>query len=75
MQKIKLNWNEKKMMNKTPYLFLTGLLFSSGLGTTSAITHLLNAGDQLVAMDDLYGGTYFFKGVGHGRIIDLRTYF
>lgn len=34
-----------------------GFAFSSGLGTTTAITALLQAGDHLVAGDDLYGGT------------------
>ena len=33
------------------------LTFSSGLAATSTITQLLKAGDHLVAMDDLYGGT------------------
>lgn len=34
-----------------------GITFSSGLGATTAITALLEAGDHLVAGDDLYGGT------------------
>ncbi|KAL6257659.1 hypothetical protein P5V15_011237 [Pogonomyrmex californicus] len=34
-----------------------GLCFSSGLGTTTAITSLMKAGDHLIAGDDLYGGT------------------
>jgi len=33
------------------------LTFSSGLAATSTITHLLNAGDHVVCMDDVYGGT------------------
>jgi len=33
------------------------LCFSSGLGTTTAITHILKAGDHIVSMDDVYGGT------------------
>jgi len=39
------------------------MLFSSGLGATTAITHLLSCGDHIVAMNDLYGGTnrYFRK--------------
>ena len=39
------------------------LCFSSGLGTTTAITHILKAGDHIVSMDDVYGGTnrYFRK--------------
>ncbi|XP_023325119.1 cystathionine gamma-lyase [Eurytemora carolleeae] len=40
-----------------------GITFSSGLAATTTITHLLNAGDHIVSMDDLYGGTnrYFRK--------------
>lgn len=34
-----------------------GITFSSGLGATTVITSLLQAGDHLVAGDDLYGGT------------------
>lgn len=33
------------------------LAFSSGLAATSTITHLLSAGDHVVCMDDVYGGT------------------
>lgn len=32
--------------------------FSSGLGATTVIANLLNAGDHVVAVDDLYGGTF-----------------
>lgn len=40
-----------------------GLLFSSGLAATTTVTHLLKAGDHIVAMNDLYGGTnrYFSR--------------
>jgi len=39
------------------------LLYASGLATTLNLTHLLNAGDHVISMDDLYGGTnrYFRK--------------
>jgi cystathionine gamma-lyase len=39
------------------------ITFSSGLAATTTITHLLSAGDHIVSMDDLYGGTnrYFRK--------------
>lgn len=39
------------------------LAFSSGLGVISAISQLLNAGDHVICMDDVYGGTnrYFSK--------------
>jgi len=34
----------------------SALLFSSGLAATTVITNLLNAGDHIVSMDDVYGG-------------------
>lgn len=34
-----------------------GLTFSSGLGVTTTVITMLNAGDHIVAGDDLYGGT------------------
>lgn len=34
-----------------------GLAFCSGLGTTTIITQLLNAGDHIISCDDVYGGT------------------
>ncbi|OWF35533.1 cystathionine gamma-lyase-like [Mizuhopecten yessoensis] len=41
-----------------------GMVFSSGLATTTAITHLLKVGDHIVSMNDLYGGTNrYFKQV------------
>ncbi|KJE89629.1 cystathionine gamma-lyase [Capsaspora owczarzaki ATCC 30864] len=40
-----------------------GFAFSSGLAATATITHLLAAGDHLICMNDVYGGTnrYFNK--------------
>ncbi len=35
-----------------------GLAFSSGLAATDCILRSLKAGDEVIAMDDLYGGTY-----------------
>ena len=35
-----------------------GLAFSSGLAATTAVLSLLKPGDNVVASDDLYGGTY-----------------
>ncbi len=35
-----------------------GLCFSSGMGATDAIIKLLQPGDEVIAGDDLYGGTY-----------------
>jgi cystathionine gamma-lyase len=34
--------------------------FSSGLAATQAVIQLLNAGDHVIALDDLYGGTSSF---------------
>jgi cystathionine beta-lyase/cystathionine gamma-synthase len=35
-----------------------GLAFSSGLGATDCVLRGLKTGDEVIAMDDLYGGTY-----------------
>ncbi|MGC4130188.1 MAG: cystathionine gamma-synthase [Bergeyella sp.] len=35
-----------------------GLAFSSGLAATDCVMRLLNPGDEVIACDDLYGGTY-----------------
>ncbi len=35
-----------------------GLAFASGLAATDAILHLLEAGDHVLASDDVYGGTF-----------------
>ncbi len=35
-----------------------GFAFSSGMGATTTIMHLLSPGDRIVAVDDVYGGTY-----------------
>jgi cystathionine gamma-lyase len=35
-----------------------GLAFASGLAATDAVLHLLDAGDHVIAGDDLYGGTF-----------------
>jgi cystathionine beta-lyase/cystathionine gamma-synthase len=35
-----------------------GLAFASGMAAESAITQLLRPGDHVIAVDDLYGGTY-----------------
>jgi len=36
----------------------SGFAFSSGLAAMSTIMEILNTGDHVIAMDDLYGGTY-----------------
>ena len=35
-----------------------GLAFSSGLAATDCLLRILKVGDEVIAMDDLYGGTY-----------------
>lgn len=35
-----------------------GICFSSGMGACDALIKLLRAGDEVIATDDLYGGTY-----------------
>jgi len=35
-----------------------GFAFASGMAATSTIIELLDSGDHILAMDDLYGGTY-----------------
>lgn len=35
-----------------------GLAFSSGVAATDAIMHLLKPGDEVIAANDMYGGTY-----------------
>ncbi len=35
-----------------------GIAFSSGLAAVDAVLKLLNAGDEIIAVDDIYGGTY-----------------
>ena len=55
-----------------------GLAFASGMAGEDAIAHLLNAGDHVVLVDDVYGGTYrLFKRIyeRHGiglTAVDMR---
>jgi cystathionine beta-lyase len=35
-----------------------GFAFGSGLAATDAVLKMLNPGDEIIAMDDLYGGSY-----------------
>jgi cystathionine gamma-lyase len=37
---------------------VAGFAFGSGLGGASTVLDLLDSGDHVIAMDDLYGGTY-----------------
>ncbi|KAL9642031.1 hypothetical protein ABK040_004084 [Willaertia magna] len=41
-----------------------GCAFSSGLGATTTILHLLKAGDHVISVDDVYGGTQrYFRNI------------
>lgn len=48
-----------------------GLCFSSGMGASDAIIKLLRPGDEVIATDDLYGGSYrmFTKVFAHFGIV------
>ena len=35
-----------------------GFAFASGMAATATILEMLDSGDHVIAMDDLYGGTY-----------------
>ena len=35
-----------------------GMAFASGMAASATVLELLNSGDHVIAMDDLYGGTY-----------------
>lgn len=47
-----------------------GFAFASGCAATTTVLHMLKAGDHVVAMDDMYGGTYrlFDKILKHSGI-------
>src|SRR5215467_1142478 len=47
-----------------------GLCFSSGVAATDAVLRLLNPGDEVIAGNDMYGGTYrlFTKVFARGGI-------
>ncbi|MBL7942179.1 MAG: cystathionine gamma-synthase [Flavobacteriales bacterium] len=55
-----------------------GLCFSSGMGAADAVVKLLRPGDEVLATDDLYGGTYrmFTKVFAHFgiqfRFVDMH---
>lgn len=55
-----------------------GLCFSSGMGAADAIIKLLNPGDEVIATDDLYGGSYrmftkvFAKYGIHFKFVDMH---
>ncbi|MEQ1822427.1 MAG: cystathionine gamma-synthase [Fimbriimonadaceae bacterium] len=49
------------------------LVFSSGLASTDAVLNLLESGDEVVAGNDLYGGTYrLFSKIGSKRGVNFK---
>lgn len=52
-----------------------GFAFASGMAATSTILELLDAGSHIVAMDDLYGGTYRLFERVRKRTAGLRVSF
>jgi cystathionine gamma-lyase len=49
-----------------------GYAFASGMAATSTIMELLSSGDHVVAMDDLYGGTFRLFDKVRGRSAGLQ---
>ncbi|MDX1526337.1 MAG: cystathionine gamma-synthase [Pseudidiomarina maritima] len=49
-----------------------GYAFASGMAATSTIMELLNSGDHVIAMDDLYGGTFRLFDKVRGRSAGLN---
>lgn len=49
-----------------------GLAFASGMAATSTILELLDSGDHVVAMDDLYGGSFRLFDKVRGRSAGLQ---
>lgn len=49
-----------------------GLAFASGMAATSTIMELLDSGDHVIAMDDLYGGTFRLFDKVRGRSAGLK---
>jgi cystathionine beta-lyase len=51
----------------------SGFAFGSGLAAIDAVIKLLNAGDEVLAVDDIYGGTYrIFSGIYSRLGIDIQ---
>lgn len=48
---------KKKMSNKFGVV-VSAVTYGSGMGTTTAIMHLLEPGQHVIGMNDLYSGTY-----------------
>jgi len=55
-----------------------GLAFASGLAATASIIHMLERDDEVVVMDDVYGGTgRFFRNISRGpvyKFVDMTDF-
>lgn len=55
-----------------------GLAFASGLAATASIVHMLERDDEVVVMDDVYGGTgRFFRNISQGpvyKFVDMTDF-
>mmetsp|Transcript_24618 Transcript_24618/g.27398 ORF Transcript_24618/g.27398 Transcript_24618/m.27398 type:complete len:388 (-) Transcript_24618:48-1211(-) len=50
-----------------------GLAFASGSATLNAVANLLKAGDEILAMDDLYGGSYrYLANIGKNNGVTFK---
>jgi len=65
------------VVNQLNYSLIPGMVFASGLAATNSILTMFSAGDHVIAMDDLYGGTnrYFRKVVSRYDIEALELLF
>ncbi len=52
-----------------------GFAFASGMAATATVLELLDSGDHVVAMDDLYGGTFRLFNNVRGRSAGLKFSF
>lgn len=52
-----------------------GLAFASGMAATSTVLELLDSGDHVVAMDDLYGGSFRLFNTVRNRSAGLKFTF
>ena len=46
----------------------TGIAFSSGLAAIDAIVKLLQSGDEILAVDDIYGGAFRLFKIGRAHV-------
>ncbi|TVQ51898.1 MAG: PLP-dependent transferase [Phycisphaerales bacterium] len=64
---------EGSRLNEVQDVTHGGFAFSSGLAATATCLELLDAGDHLISMDDLYGGTYRLMTNVRERSMNLKV--